>query len=353
MLMHAHRQALALMALLLLCLTACGGLAAAPTPVPKPKVLVVIDAGSENDKSFNEYTLSGARAAAEATGLDLGTVLPQSAADYERAIESAIEAEQPALVITVGFRMGEATARSASRHPEVHFAIVDTAFYPGAGCASTVSDCYSTEGGLGNVTSLLFAENELGYLAGTLAGCMTQTGVVASVAGVDIPPVMRFVQGFEKGARAVRPEITTLNQYIPDFNDPETGQVVAQGFISQGADVIFGVAGKTGNGALLAAHQSGRMAIGVDVDQYYAYPEVGPALLTSASKNVDVAADAAVRDFAAGRLAPGIRLATLANGGVGLAPYHDWEDRIPTTCRQQVELARAAVIADPGVASVP
>ena len=190
-------------------------------------------------------------------------------------------------------------------------------------------------------------------LAGVLAGCMSKTGIVASVAGVDIPPVRRFVQGFEKGARAARPNVATLNQYVPDFNDPETGQVVAQGFISQGADVIFGVAGETGSGGLLAAHEAGVMAIGVDVDQYFAYPEVGPSLLTSASKNVDVAAAAAVRDFAAGQLEPGIRLATLANGGVGLAPYHDWEGRVPAGCHGQVEAARAAIIADPAVADLP
>jgi basic membrane protein A len=182
---------------------------------------------------------------------------------------------------------------------------------------------------------------------------MTETGIVASVAGVEIPPVVRFVQGFAKGARGARPNVTVLNQYIPDFNDPETGKVVGQGFVSQGADVIFAVAGDTGNGGLLAAYEGGRMAIGVDVDQYYTYPEVAPALLTSASKNVDVAAGAAVSDFAAGRLEPGIRLATLANGGIGLAPYHDWEARIPQACQQQVEAARAAVIANPDVASVP
>jgi basic membrane protein A len=342
-----------LMALLLPGLTACAGLGPSPTPAPRPKVILVIDAGSENDRSFNEYTLRGARSAAEAAGLEFEYVQPQSQADYERTIENAIVTEQPALIMTVGFRMGEATARAATRHPEVHFAIVDTAFYPGAGCAPTASDCYTPEGGLTNVTSLLFAENELGYLAGILAGCMTETGVVASVAGVNIPPVVRFVDGFAKGARAARPNVTVLNQYIPDFNDPDTGQVVGQGFISQGADVIFAVAGDTGNGGLLAAYQGGRMAIGVDVDQYYTYPEVAPALLTSASKNVDVAASAAVLDFAEGRLEPGIRLATLANGGVGLAPFHDWEDRIPPTCREQIDAARSAIIADPTVASVP
>jgi basic membrane protein A len=141
--------------------------------------------------------------------------------------------------------------------------------------------------------------------------------------------------------------VVTLNQYIPDFNDPAAGKVVGQDFIAKGADVIFGVGGNTGNGALLAAKQAGRMAIGVDVDQYFTYPEVQSALLSSAAKNVDVAAAAAVRSFAAGQLTGGVRVATLANGGIGLAPYHDWEPKIPQVCKDKVKAAEAAIKANP------
>jgi len=171
----------------------------------------------------------------------------------------------------------------------------------------------------------------------------------ASVAGVEIPPVVRFVTGFQNGGRSVRPGLITLNQYIPDFNDPPTGKVVAQGFIHQGADIIFGVGGNTGNGGLLAAKEAGLMAIGVDVDQYFTYPEVRAALLTSASKKMDVAAAVAVSDFAAGKLAGGIRYATLANGGVGLAPYHNWDGTIPPECKAKVSAAEAAIKANPAI----
>lgn len=104
------------------------------------------------------------------------------------------------LIITVGFRMGDATARAARRHPDRKFAILDTAYYPGSGCPETAKNCYTPEGGLANVTSLLFAEDQLGYLAGVLAACVSQTGVVATVAGLEIPPVVRFVTGFQNGA---------------------------------------------------------------------------------------------------------------------------------------------------------
>lgn len=319
-----------------------------PTPVPKLKVGVVIDSGSENDKSFNEYTLKGAREAAEAAGLEFAYEGSPTTTDYERSIESLIEGGAD-LIITVGFRQGNATAIAAQRHPQIKFAIMDNAYFPGFGCPETAQDCYTEEGGLINVTSLMFAEDEVAYLAGVLAACVSQTGTVATVAGMEIPPVVRFVTGFQDGARSFNPEIITLNQYIPDFNDPATGKVVAQEFISKEADVIFGVGGNTGNGGLLAAKEANIMAIGVDVDQYFTYPEVKDALITSALKNVDIAAATVVEEFAAGRLAPGIRTATLASGGVGLAPYHDWEDKIPAQCKEAVQAAGEQLKANSGL----
>ena len=325
-------------------LIACDG--SVSTPTPKLKVGVVVDTGGVDDKSFNEYTVRGVREATEKTGLDFSYLLSQSTTDFEKNIESLI-ADGADLVITVGFPLGDATAKAARRHSDVQFAILDNAYYPGFGCPETVEDCYTAEGGLANVTSLMFAEDEVAYLAGVLAACMSETGRIASVAGMEIPPVVRFVTGFQNGARYVNPDIITLNQYIPDFDDPATGKVVGQTFVSQGADVIFNSGGNTGNGGLIAAKEAGLMAIGVDVDQYLTYPEVRGALLSSAMKNVDVAAAAAVEDFAAGQLAGGIRTATLANGGVGLAPYHDWQGRIPQECKEKVETAKQIIMADP------
>jgi basic membrane protein A len=324
-------------------------LAACQTPASaKLKVGVVLDTGGENDKSFNEYTLKGAREAATAAGLDFSYVVSQSTSDYEKNIETQIS-EGADLVITVGFLMGDATAAAAKKHTDVKFAIIDNAYFPGFGCAETATDCYTTEGGLPNVTSLMFAEDEVGYLAGVLAGCLTQTGTIATVSGMEIPPVVRFVTGFQNGAKSVRSDVVTLNQYIPDFNDPAQGKTVGQTFISQGADVVFGVGGNTGNGGLLAAKEAGLMAIGVDVDQYNTYPEVKDALISSATKNMDVATAAAVKDFSESKLTGGIRTANVASGGVSLAPYHDWDSKISQDCKDKVTAAIAAVKADPTI----
>jgi basic membrane protein A and related proteins len=306
------------------------------------KVCVVLDTGGENDRSFNEFSLKGARDAAREAGMEFAHIVSEAATDYERNIENFVN-EGCGLIVTVGFLMGDSTAAAARANPDVSFAIVDVAYFPGFGCPENVADCYSEEGGLNNVTSLMFAEDEVGYLAGTLAGCMSQTGVIGSVSGMEIPPVVRFVTGYQTAARIQNPSIQTLNVYIPDFNDPSTGKQAGQTMISQGADVIFGVGGNTGNGGLLAAHEAGLMAIGVDVDQYYTYPEVSSSLITSAAKNMDIATANAVRAYQAGTLQPGIELFDVANGGIGLAPYHDWEEQIPQECKAAVQAAEAGL----------
>lgn len=335
--MSIKRVSLFIVALMLLSIivAACGGGA-------EKKVCAVLDTGGENDRSFNEFTLKGAREAAEAAGLEFAHIVSESDADYEKNINNFVD-EGCGLIITVGFLMGDATAVAARANPDVQFAIVDVSYFPGLGCDENVADCYSEEGGLSNVTSLMFAEDEVGYLAGTLAGCMSETGVIGSVSGMEIPPVVKFVVGYQNGARSQNPDIETLNVYIPDFNDPATGKQAGETQLGEGADVIFGVGGNTGNGGLLAAHEAGLMAIGVDVDQYNTYPEIQGSLITSAAKNMDVAAGEAVTAFANDELQAGINLATVSNSGVGLAPYHDWDSKIPADCKAAVDEAQSGL----------
>ncbi len=305
-------------------------------------ICVVLDTGGENDKSFNEFTLKGAREAAEEKEMEITYIVSEGATNFEKDINNFVN-EGCSMIVTVGFLMGDATAAAAQANPDVSFAIVDVGYFPGFGCAEDVDDCYTEEGGLSNITSLLFAEDEVGYLAGTLAGCVSESGVIGSVSGMEIPPVVRFVTGYQNGAAAQNPDIETLNVYIPDFNDPATGKQAGETQIGEGADVIFGVGGNTGNGGLLAAHEAGLSGIGVDVDQYNTYPEVSSSLITSAAKNMDVATADAIRDFAEDTLTGGIRMATVANGGVGLASYHDQDSNISADCKAAVEAAEAGL----------
>ena len=316
-------------------LAACGG-------EDQQKVCAVLDTGGENDRSFNEFTLKGARDAAEEFDLEFAHIVSESETDYEKNVNNFVE-EGCDMIITVGFLMGDVTAAAARENPDVDFAIVDVSYFPGFGCDEGLSDCYADD--LSNVTSLMFQEDEVGYLAGVLAGCMSETGVIGSVSGMEIPPVVKFVVGYQNGAKTQNSAIETLNVYIPDFNDPSTGKQAGQSMLDEGADVIFGVGGNTGNGGILAAHEAGKWGIGVDVDQYFTYPDVASSLLTSAAKNMDVATYLAVQNFDNDELSAGMFTGTLENEGIGLAPYHDQDGNISQECKDAVDAAAEALAA--------
>ena len=171
-----------------------------------------------------------------------------------------------------------------------------------------------------NVRGLLFREQEAGYLVGYLAGLVVEeTGganpVVSSVGGQKIPPVDRYIAGFQAGARAASPGIETLNAYSQDFVDQAKCKEVALNQISRGAKIVFQVAGQCGLGALNAADEQNVDGIGVDADQSY----LGDHILTSALKKVDVAVYQTVQEVQDGTFAGGEDTTfDVASGGVGL-----------------------------------
>ncbi|MCS6862559.1 MAG: BMP family ABC transporter substrate-binding protein [Abditibacteriales bacterium] len=294
----------------------------------KRKVGLVTDVGGVNDKSFNQSAWKGVQDAMKAFGIEGRFVESKQPTDYEKNIDQFVhEGYNP--IITVGFLMGDATRVKAKQYPNVHFLIIDFAYK---------AEEYQKD--LKNVTSLMFREDEVGFLAGVVAGGMTKTGVIGAVCGMEIPPVVRFAKGYESGAKWMRPDVKVLITYIASFTDPTKGKETARSMINQGADVIFGVGGTTGNGGLREAKDAGVMAIGVDVDQYLTYPEVRSALVTSAMKNVDVAVFNALKELQEkGTLRGGVRESNLRNGGIGLAPFHDWEDKVPQRVRDKVKEA--------------
>ena len=333
--------------------TAAPTTAPKPTEAPKPttaakklKVGLVTDTGGVNDKSFNQSAWAGVQKAATELGWEAKFIESKQPTDYEKNIDQ-FATEKYDAIVSVGFLMGDATAAKAKQYPDIKFAIIDNAYFPTKGskaCPDTAKDCYD-DGGLKNVTSLMFQEDQVGFLAGVLAAGMTKSGVICSVSGMEIPPVVRFVVGYQNGAKWMKPDIKKpLNVYIPSFVDPAKGKETGQSMIGQGCDVVFGVGGNTGNGGLLAAKEKGLMAIGVDTDQYLTYPEVSSALLSSAAKNVDAAVYNYLKDLSAGKAKAGILTANLTNGGVGLAPFHDWESKIPDTVKAKIAEATKGLI---------
>jgi basic membrane protein A len=314
------------------------------------KVGLVTDTGGVNDQAFNQLAWEGVQKASTDMGFQAKFLESRQPTDYEKNID-ALATEGYNVILTVGSLMGDATALKAKQYPNIKFAIIDNSYVPTQGsqyCDDTVKDCYS-DGGLTNVTSLMFAEDQVGFLAGVLAAGMSRSGFVCSVSSMRIPQSERYLISFRGGAVwQAGTNIQTMNNYIniktmnndiPSFTDPTQGKETALSLIGQGCDVVFGVGGNTVNGALLSAKENNLPAIGADVDQYNTYPEVKDALISSAQKNVDVAVYNYLKTVADGSVKAGISTGTLQNGGVGLAPFHDWDSKIPADLKAQIQKA--------------
>jgi basic membrane lipoprotein Med (substrate-binding protein (PBP1-ABC) superfamily) len=280
------------------------------------------------DLGFNWMAYQGLLRAETDLGVEGTVYTPIDPTDYAAKIQQCVD-EGNALCVTVGFLMGDATLAAAQNNPATHFAIVDVTW-----------DTYPA-----NLRGMDFAEEQVGYLAGTLAGLMTGSDVIGGVGGWPIPPVVAFLEPYRRGAQCANPWASVVITYTNTFTDPSLGAQVAQAQMALGADVIFGAAGPTGNGAILAAAQAGAWAVGVDDDQWLSLFGSGTVpgsdkLLTSAMKRVDNAVYLTIADEVNGGFTPGTGLYDLSVDGVGLAPYHETDPFIPQAVKDAVEAVR-------------
>jgi basic membrane protein A len=275
---------------------------------------LVTDVGEIDDKSFNQSAWEGVQQAEAELGAQVEFIETQDAKDYGANIALFAD-EGYDVIVTVGFALGEATIEAAGTYPNVDFIGVDQ---------------FQAET-LPNVTGLLFPEDRAGFLAGALAAQMTQTDTIAAVLGTDlVPPVVAFKEGYEAGALYINPDINLISTYHPGgldvaFTDPEWGASTAAQAIDQGADVVFGAGGKTGNGALIeVAGHEGLYCIGVDSDQWETVPEAHPCLISSAMKLITPGVFELIQASQSGAFPGGNFF-----GEVGLAPFHDFDAMIP------------------------
>ncbi len=339
--MRSSKRPLALWALVLvfaLLISACAAPVAAPAGDGSDdevdagstiKIGLVTDVGRINDRSFNQSAWEGVQEAAAMLGAaeeDIKYIETQDAKDYADNMQQFIDAGYD-VIVTVGFALGEATAEAAANNPDINFIGVDQ---------------FQSEA-VPNLAGLVFREDQSGYLAGALAAQLSETGTIGAVLGTDlVPPVVAFKEGYEAGAKAINPDINIISTYHPGgmdvaFTDPEWGAATARQAMDQGADVIFGAGGITGNGALqevATAAEAGDtvFCIGVDTDQWETLPAAHSCLVSSAMKLispgvVDLINAANDGDFPGGNYF----------GGAGLAPFHDFDEVIPQEIKDSLE----------------
>jgi basic membrane protein A and related proteins len=250
-----------------------GGTAATPTGHAKasapPRVGLVTDIGGLNDRSFNHLAYLGLQRANQKLGVPVRVLESHANSDYVPNLASLAQQGYD-LVIAVGFLMHDSVRQVAKRFPNTKFMIIDDAW---------------SKGDPKNLEGTIFHEEQAGYMVGYLAGLMEKgSKTISSVGGQKIPPVDHYIAGYMAGAKAANPDITVRNAYSNDFVAQDKCKNLALQQIGQGSKVVFQVAGGCGLGALDAAKQKHVWGIGVDADQSY----IGPQILTSAVKRVDV-----------------------------------------------------------------
>jgi len=289
------------------------------------KVGLVTDVGKVNDGTFNQYAYEGAKKAADESKSELNYIETTSSDDYMKNVDT-FAAEGYNHIVTVGFMMGDTTKAAAEKYTDINFSIVD----------------YSYDPVLPNVQGLVFREDQAGYMAGVLAGQMTKSKTVGIVAGMEIPPVKKFRNGYEKGVAYICPDCKVVGVYIDSFTDPARGKAAAESQIAEGADVIFGAGGPTGSGAILGAAQQGAWVIGVDQDEYLTTFKNGAEkgadkIISSAMKRVDVSVYTSVMETSKGAFKGGTVVFDAKSNGVGLAPFHDADAAISADVKAKLD----------------
>ena len=302
----------------------------------KAFVVLVTDVNQLNDHGFNQLAYQGLLRAERKLGIT-GAVYqsPSSAAYIPNLAQAARKGAD--LVVSVGFDQATAVAKVAKQFPKTHFAIIDV-------------DQTSLAGKPKNVEGLIFKEQEVGYLAGYLAGLLEkQKGghrTIGSVGGQKQPPVDRYIAGYQAGAKKADPGIKLLNTYSQDWVDQAKCKQAALDQISSGATIVFQVAGGCGLGALDAAKEKGIWGIGVDADQSY----LGAQVLTSAMKRVDTSVYSTIQQVIAGKFAGGTNAVfSLKNNGVSLGKI---SAKVPAADVKKVQ-AIAKLISSGKIANIP
>jgi basic membrane protein A and related proteins len=308
------------------------------------KACMVSDSGGFDDKSFNQTSYKGLTDAKTQLAIETGQVESQTAADYAKNIQSMVDAKCN-IIVTVGFLLSDDTLAAAKKNSDIKFAIVD-------------NNDPKTYPAVKNLKPLTFNTAQSSFLAGYLAAGMSKTKKVGTFGGQNIPTVTIFMDGFSQGVdyynKQKGTDVKVLGwdaakqdgQFTGDFEDPKGGQRTAQGLISQGADIVFPVAGPAGLGALQAVKASGGKvnAIWVDTDGCVSAEQYCSNIITSVFKGMDVAVTDAIKAAKDGSFSNKPYVGTLENEGTGLAPFHDFDSKVPADLKSELEALKADIM---------
>lgn len=302
---------------------------------PVHKVAMLAVGNTFDDLSFLESCKNGMEDAKQDFKLEVEYNIDANTDNLQERINSYGD-QNFDLIIAIGYMWNDAVVNAAKMYSSSKFIIVDMEL---------------TEP-QNNVVSILFDVDEVAYPIGFLAAWWADThdsdprlGVVSAL---NIPQIRQFVEPFNRGAYRYNSQygkhVDTLTCYAGDFFNIELGKHIADSLINLGADLIFGVGSETGNGSLLKACEKGKACIGVDVDQYYSFPEVSDVILSSAMKGLDNAVYDVVKSFVEDTSTEVVYHGKLENDGVQIAPFHNYESQIPDNIKAEIETIKTGII---------
>ena len=307
------------------------------------KACVVTDLAGVDDRSFNAAAWKGVQdAIAQGYATEDSFFLESTdASDWQPNIDQMIQ-QDCEHIVTVGFALGEVTAINAQAYPDITWTMID----------NVLTDENFAPLALPNVRELVYQTDQAAFAAGYLAAGMTQTGTICTYGGANFPTVAIFMDGFTRGAEHYNEvkgtDVQVIGwsvedqdgQFTGSFTDLALARTTAESQFEEGCDMTIPVGGAINLPAGDAIIELGLDAavIGVDQDAYFAAPEqYQPVWLTTVLKALDTKTTLSIAEHALGTWTPGASLGTLENDGVGLAPYHEWEDRVPAELAAEVE----------------
>ena len=285
----------------------------AETPVttePEPEAkfkFSLVTPNPRGDRSFIDASIRGAEKAMAELPVDGSIIESQGVSDQEAALRSAISQEND-IVLALAIEADTLLALAAE-YPDQKFGVPSELFVDEVP---------------GNVTAFQINVHEGSFLAGLVAGKLTKTKTVGAVVGGDSPGLNQFFYAYKQGILEVCPDCKVLVSYLNfDFGNPTLGKETALGQYSQGADIIFQVAGRSGEGVLSAAAEKGLYAIGVDSNQ----DDIAAGnVIVSVMKRVDQTTYLLVKNTLEGNFTPGFNTIGMKDGAVALS----WDEGSPT-----------------------
>ncbi|AEE46987.1 BMP family lipoprotein [Cellulomonas fimi] len=310
------------------------------------KACIVSDAGGFDDKSFNQLSYEGTKKAADELGAEFAEVQSDSSADFPGNLQSLVS-ESCNTIVSVGFALSADTVESATSNPDISYVLVDDA----------ADNDFDGTKDAENIKPLLYDTAQAAFLAGYLAAGYSEAGKVGTFGGQPYPTVTIFMDGFKQGVEHYNAEKGTNVQVVGyqggdqgsftgGFEANDSAKEVAAGIIDQGVDVLLPVGGPIYQSAMDAIADSGReiALIGVDADFFETDPSTQDLVLTSILKKMDVSTYEAVLASAEEGFDYEAYVGTLENEGVGLAPLHNFEDKVDPALMEEVDALRQAII---------